>query len=64
MKNKLKHICRHCISWHDIGKTLDVNWEYILNSSISRKVGTCDIAITELNKYTTETYGCDKFALD
>jgi len=60
---KIEKICRNCKHWHDIGKTLDVNCLYILNSSISRRVGACDLSANALDNYSIETCGCDKFVL-
>lgn len=52
-----KKSCLNCRHWHDINKTLDVYFNY----NVSRKVGICDLAINEYDKYSIETYDCEKF---
>ena len=54
MKTKIEKICRNCIYWQRINKTMDY-------ANISLLTGTCEISTTDFDKYSTEVYGCENF---
>lgn len=53
--------CLTCRNWQDIGKTLDRNFEYQANTSVSRKLGICLLEQNCWFNLTTEAYICDKW---